>query len=203
MLLTSPPRLTLLPTGAGQPRNLPREDGIAEYHWAWWFPDGKRILFLANKAGRPPQLFVQDVSDETRRPLTPEGVTTYRHKPISPDGRFVVVLVPGEPRGHFALWPVAGGEPRPLAGLAPGDRPLRWSGDGRYLFVRSPGARLPVRIDRLELLTSARTPWKEIAPADPAGVMATGDILLSPDGESVVISYQTALSELYVAEGLR
>jgi hypothetical protein len=202
-LMTTPPRLVLLPTRAGEPRRLPGKPGIVEYHWAWWFPDGKRILFLANEANRPPQLFVQDVSAGDPRPLAPEGVTAYRHRPISPDGRFVVALMSGEPSGRFVLYPVEGGDPRPIPGLDARDRPLRWSADGRFLFVRAPGAGLPARVDRVEVSTGRRIPWKLLQPADPAGIDRISDIVMTPDGQFYLYQGARLLSELYLAEGLR
>jgi serine/threonine protein kinase/Tol biopolymer transport system component len=202
-LLTTPPQLVLLPTHAGEPRRLTGKPGVVEYHWAWWFPDGKHILFLANEANRPPQLFVEDVNGGGPRPLAPEGVTAYRHKPISPDGRFVVALVPGDPQGHYVLYPVEGGEPRPIPGLDARDRPVCWSGDGRFLYVRAPGAGVPGRVDRVELGTGRRIPWKDLKPADPAGIDRIGDIVMTPDGRYYLYHAVRLLSDLYLAEGLQ
>jgi Tol biopolymer transport system component len=203
LLRTSPPELRLLPTGPGEPRSLPREDGIVEYHWAWWFPDGKRVLFLANKAGRPAQLFVQDLNGGRPQAFAPEGVTAYRHRPISPDGRTVVALVPGETGTAFALLDVEGGASRPVIGLDPRERPIRWSGDGRSLFIRARGVALPVRVDRLDLASGRRVFWRDVSPADPAGVETIGDIVLSADGTSYVVSCSRTLSGLYVVDGLK
>src|SRR5262249_55159252 len=81
---TSPDRLVLLPTGAGQPREL-KSPGM-EYLGAKWFPDGKRVLLLARASGRGPKLYVQEVEAGDPRPVTPEGVDI---GPISPDGKLV------------------------------------------------------------------------------------------------------------------
>jgi dipeptidyl aminopeptidase/acylaminoacyl peptidase len=199
---TTPPQLLLLPTRAGQARRLPGKSGMVEYQWAWWFPDGRRILFLANAAGRAPQLFVEDVDGGEARALAPEGVTAYRHKPISPDGRFVVALQPGEPQPRFVLLPVVGGEPQPLPGLVAGDRPVCWSADGRFLFVSARGALLPGRIDRVEVSTGDRVPWKALQPADPAGTDHVGDVVMTADGRYYLYHAIRLLSELYLAEGL-
>jgi Tol biopolymer transport system component len=198
----APPRLVLLPTGAGEARTLRHGRSFAEYHWAWWFPDGRRVLFLANQAGRAPQLFVQDVAAGDARPVAAEGVTAYRHKPITPDGARVLVLEPEPPR--FVLQPVAGGPAVPLAGLEPHHQPLRWTADGRALFVRtSAAAELPVQVERLDAATGRRVPWRELAPADRAGVDRIGDVLVTPDGRSFVFACGRDLSELYLVDGLR
>jgi hypothetical protein len=64
------------------------------------------------------------------------------------------------------------------------------------------GAR-PQRVQRLDLQTGEKTFWKEVMPADPAGLLDVSFILFSADGESYVYSYRRMLSTLYLAEGLR
>jgi hypothetical protein len=204
MVRSSPPRLVLTPTGAGEARVLAEGLTFAEIHWAWWFPDGARVLFLANESGRPARLFVQTLADGSVRPLAPPGVTAYRHRPIRPDGARVLVLVPGPPASRFVLWPV---DPAQAAvdvpGLAAGDQPLQWTADGRSLFVRRAGPVLPVHVDRLDVATGARAPWRALQPADTAGVGRIGDVLVAPDGGSYAYNCQRSLSDLYLAEGIR
>ena len=194
-------RLFLTPTGAGEPRPLPAGK-IASYFDAFWFGDGKRLLLAAAEEGRPRRLFVQDLPDGEPRPATPEGVTTTTHS-ISPDGEWVAARR-FEPGALFALYPVAGGEPRPIPGLLLQETPLRWSGDGRFLFIRVPDKTpLPVRIARLDLATGRREPWLSLAPPDPAGVAGIADIQLSADGRGYIYTYFRGLGDLYLVEGLR
>jgi hypothetical protein len=80
---------------------------------------------------------------------------------------------------------------------------LRWSADGRFLFVRASGVGLPARVDRVEVSTGRRMPWKLLQPADPAGIDRISDIVMTPDGQSYVYQAARLLSELYLAEGLR
>ena len=58
-------------------------------------------------------------------------------------------------------------------------------------------------IDRIEIATGSRHPWKELRPADPAGAKSIGGVYLTPDGKSYVYTVAASLGELYVAEGLR
>lgn len=58
-------------------------------------------------------------------------------------------------------------------------------------------------ITRVDLATGKRTPWKQIVPADAAGVDAIGGIAITPDEKSYVYSYGRTLSDLYVVEGLK
>ena len=96
-------------------------------------------------------------------------------------------------------------ECRPIPGVQDSDTLLRWSGDGRYIFVRGVGD-LVLDIYRVNLLTGNREPWKRLTPPDPAGLIAIGgdpgQVLLTPDGNSYVYTYWSALSDLFVAKGL-
>src|SRR5262249_38299919 len=53
------PHLTLLPTGVGEARDLPAGAAV-QYHWASFFPDGRRILIAAKERGKPPRTYIQD-----------------------------------------------------------------------------------------------------------------------------------------------
>ena len=195
--LTRPSELVLLPTGAGQARTLPR-GGVREYHWACFLPDGKRVLLVGNEEGRATRLFVQDVGGGPPRPVTPEG-TWMESNTVTPDGRSVVAHAEGN-----LLFPVeGGGEGRPVPGLEAGDTPLRWSVDGRHLFLRARGAGLPARVARLDPVSGRREAWMELQPADPAGVVGVGSIVLTPDGRTYVYEYLRSLSDLYLVEGMR
>jgi len=198
---TSPPQLTLLPTGAGEPRILSRGT-LVECQWAYWCPDGRRLLIVGSEAGRPSRLFVQEVGAGEPRPLTPEGTrVSFGGQPISADGKLVAAFSSGPDGGWFA-YPVQGGEGRPIVGLLRSLDLIRWSGDGRHLFVWEPGG-LPVHISRLDLSTGRREPWKELKPADPVGVEGVMSILLTPDGQSYAYNYARMLSDLYLVDGLK
>jgi hypothetical protein len=90
-----------------------------------------------------------------------------------------------------------------VRGLSASDQPLQWTAEGRALFVRRAGPVLPVNVDRLDLVTGERSPWRALGPADPAGVGHIGDVAIASDGASYAYNCQRTLSELYLAEGLR
>jgi len=58
-------------------------------------------------------------------------------------------------------------------------------------------------ITRIDLATGKRTVWKQIVPADAAGVDAIGGVRITPDAKSYVFSFPRVLSDLYVVEGLK
>jgi len=189
--------LLLLPTGAGQPRTI--LSGRIPYDSGAWFRDGRRVLVVGAEAGHGSRLYVVDVESGTARAATPEGVTLYHWRALSPDGTTALALAAD---GTPTLYPIDGGEPRPLAGATRDDVPIRWAKDGHSVFVQR-GQDVPLRVDTIDVATGARRLWKELPPLDPAGVMVAGPIRLSADGQAYVYSYRRVLDELMVVTGLR
>jgi eukaryotic-like serine/threonine-protein kinase len=185
--------LTLLPTGAGVARTI-GPSGM-HYERVEWFPDGQRLLFLGNEPNRPARTFVQDVNGGRPVPLTPEGVAASR---VSPDQKYATVATGGK----LSLFPIQGGEPKRIANLEPGESVIRWSGDGRALFMRKPEDPASLDIDRLDLATGRREIWKELKTPDSVGVQI-GQVVMTPEGNSYAYSFQRDISTLYLAQGLR
>jgi len=189
-------QFTLLPTGAGEPKELAKT-GVA-INSATYFPDGKRILISGNEPGHGSRLFVQDIPAGKPRAISPEGVS-FIFPTLSPDGKSVVAMGPDR---RLAIYPIEPGEPRPLPGQEPEDVPLRWTPDGNGVFVYHPSAP-PLKVETIDVRTGRRTLWKELRPPDPSGVEQVGPIQISPDEKSYVYSYRRTLDELYLATGLR
>jgi hypothetical protein len=195
----SPAQLVLLPAGAGTPVVLPNGN-VRDYLAADWLPDGKRILFAGIEPGQGVRCYLQDIAGGPPRPLAPEGVTIRlgQHS-ISPDGAWFAAM---NSQGQVSLYPVEGGEPRPIPGLQLGDAPLRWSADESALFVlRKTG--LPARIFRVEVTTGRSELWKDILPSDPAGITELYSLQLAADETSYYYSYIRTFSDLYLIDGLK
>jgi eukaryotic-like serine/threonine-protein kinase len=196
--------LVLLPTGAGEPKTL-RTPGM-EYQWANWFPDGKRIVFGANRPRLPTRLFVQDLSGGDPRPLTPDGIEigpaqdNLRATPVSPDGSLIVARGPDK---AVFLYPADGGQPRPLPEIAPDEQVIRFDERGEALYLAKTVGGESLRIDRFELATRRKQLWKELAPSDLTGFDSFSGPLLTPDGKSYVYDVERHLADLYLIEGLR
>jgi serine/threonine protein kinase len=198
LIRSTPTQIVLLPTGAGEPKPFPK-DAIEHSggEFGAFLPDGKRIVFLGHEPGRPLRVFLQDLAGGAAKPVTPEGVEA---RLLSPDGRSLVIRTPE----GLALTPLEGGPSRPIPGVAPGDRPLGFTADGRFLFLRPEGlADLPARVFRLEVATGRREIWKELMPGDPAGLTHLTPTAISEDGNTVLFDYGRALADLYLAEGLK
>jgi hypothetical protein len=185
----------LVPTGAGAPRTLPPGPLVQRFE-ANFLPGGRRIVFGGREKDRQRQIFVQDIDSGSIRAISPENTGTVGV--ATPDGRFVIGA---SPSGRF-LYPVDGGEPVRLTVIGNGDTALQISTDGRQLYVRRGGAWPPV-VDRIDLSTGRREPWKTIQPADPVGVDNIFRILVTPDGQAYCHDYVRFHSELFVVEGLK
>jgi eukaryotic-like serine/threonine-protein kinase len=188
-------QLLLLPTGPGESKTITLTN--IKCQWTAWFPDGRRILISGSEPGRGLRLSVYDIANGQLRAITPEGVSVL-NKPISPDGKWIVATGPDH---RISLYPAEPGKPHPLPGIASEEVPVRWSADGRSIYVLR--REMPARVYLLDVETGSRTFWKELSPPDPAGVTQLGPIVITPDGKSYVYSYRRSLDDLYLVKGLR
>ncbi len=194
-VIDTPPQLVIYPTGPGETRRLPRGD-LETYQSAGWFPDGKSVLVCGNEAGKASRCYVQDVSGGLPRPVTPEATTNCT---VSPDGLQILYSKPG---GTWFVQRAGGGTAQPVPGLTTDDQVIRWSADGRSVYVfRS--ANVPFRLERLDLASGRRVLIREVAPADRTGVFRISGAALTDDARSYAYSYQRMTSQLFVVEGAR
>jgi predicted Ser/Thr protein kinase len=199
---TSPEKLVLLPTAAGEARTL-ESGGVTHYARACWFSNGKGILFVGSESGQlGTRLYVQDLAGGGPRAITSEGVAL---PPLggamSPDGRRIVALTEN-------LSPVFymsdGGDPIPVRGLEAGDLPIGWTSDSRGLFfVRIEELETSAKVYRVDVSTGRQSLWKQITAAQPMGMVGHYRILMTPDGKSYVYNYTRHLGDLFLAEGVR
>jgi len=190
----SPAKMMLLPTGVGEPRQL--TDDKADYNGAAWLPDSKSIIFSITKPGHGRRIYVLDIQSGAPRVLTPEGTAGYL---VTRDGKY---LLARDAKHQMLLYPIAGGDPEKLSfALGTDERTVGFSADGKGVLVASPG--IPMEIALIDLATGHREPWKEIAPADPAGAQSITNILFSADGKAYAYSTLRLLSDLYVVDGMK
>ncbi|MDQ6891715.1 MAG: serine/threonine-protein kinase [Acidobacteriota bacterium] len=189
----------LLPTGTGEHLQVPLA-GVSAEQGAAWLPDSKAFVFGGSEKGHAVRIYLQSLSGGKPRAITPEGVTVALPGfAVTGDGKSVAAIGPD---GKCSLYPVDGGTPKPLPGILAGEFPLRFSPDDRYLYLWKRGD-IPARVTRLEVATGKRDLWKDLMPADPAGVERISNVLIAPDAKSWAYCYARLLSDLFVVEGLK
>jgi Tol biopolymer transport system component/predicted Ser/Thr protein kinase len=190
-----PAPLVLLPTGVGEMKPL-SHDSLHHMNAAW-LPDGKHLIFSGNEKDHGIRLYTATPGDPQPHPVTPEGVGSTFY--LSPDGKLAADIGPDR---KVYLYPVAGGEPRLVPGVQPDEAPTGWSADGHFLYVYA-YREIPASVTEVDIATGQRKPWKDLEPADSAGIDAIRGILLSRDAKSYVYGYVRTLSDLYMVEGLK
>ena len=164
------------------------------YERAEWFPDGQRILFGGTSRIVRPE---PSCKIGTVKSLPPDsGGNGCGSRVAGP--KYVTVAAAGK----LSLFPIAGGEPKISADLESVESVIRWSGDGRFLFLRKLEEPALLKINRLEVATGRKELWKELKIPDPVGVQMR-EVVLTPDGNSYAYSFQRDIATLYLVTGLR
>jgi hypothetical protein len=194
----APSQLVLLRTGTGETRQLTHD--AMHHQGAAWTPNGKRIVFVGNEAGRRLRYYVQSLDGGPPRAVTPENVSYSSGDPvvISPDGRLVAVAGLD---GSITFYPLDGGIPRSVPNVAEGFTPLRWC-QGNSLMVYQ-GGNVPLKILRLDIATGAKAPWRELAPNSKTGLVGFLSLRVGADCQSSAYSAWYQPSDLWIADGLR
>ena len=192
------PHLALLPTGVGEARDLPAGGAAFQYHWASFFPDGRRILIAAQERGKPPRSYIQDLSGGPPRPFAEEGM---RATLVSPDGR---EIAGSTLEGLHLIYRADGeGRARAIGGAEPGDFLVAWSDDGKSILVRGAEDR-PLTLYRIDLASGRRERWKELAPPELAGFLEYGagpmGVRVTPDFRFYAYTFYTDLENLKMTE---
>jgi Tol biopolymer transport system component len=191
------PHLILLPTGAGQPRDVPTA-GIQVPIFgkgAALFPDGKRLLIRGSEKGSPMRLYVLDLETGTARAITSE-ISLESAILVSPDGKSVA----SSEDGKTVLYDVESRAARNIPGLPEGLYAIKWCADAHSLFVRTTGIK-PLKVYRLDFASGRLDLWREFSVAD-IGSGLIG-VIPTPDGKSYVYGYDRYFSDLFIAEGIK
>ena len=138
---------------------------------------------------------MQDLEGGKPVPVTPEGRSATR---VSPDQKNVTSAAGGK----LSLLPLTGGDAKTIGDLESGESVIRWSGDGRYIYLRRLVEPSFLKISRMDLATGRKELWKELKTPDPVGVQIS-QVVITPDGASYAYSFQRDITTLYLADGLR
>ncbi|HEX4824227.1 MAG TPA: protein kinase [Candidatus Polarisedimenticolaceae bacterium] len=198
-----PARYTLVPTGAG-PARVVDLAGVASDQDSRFLPDGKRFVFQGAPEGKPVRMYLVDlVAGGPPRPITPEGTLVWKGgNPVSPDGKSVFILKDLGTDNVDEIVTIADGKETPFVGHEPRDVPIRWTADGRALYVFKREG-LPARIFRYDPATGKKDFVKEFMPADPGGITGMSGVVMTPDAKTFAFNYRRRISELFLVEGLK
>ena len=195
--LNNPPRVTVLPVGTGQAREilLPALEHI-DNGMAHFMPDGNQIIINGNEPNHPGRTYLTDLTGKIT-PVTPPGV--YASLP-SPDGKYVVGRAGIDRR--ITLFAMDGSAPKEVPNLDSSYDVAQWSRDSKALFVHHSGE-LPLMVYRAEIATGKVTPVRQLVPAYRVGVVSISPVVTNGDASEFAYSYYQTLSVLYSISGLK
>jgi Tol biopolymer transport system component len=178
----------VMPAGGGPARQVTRDE--ASDCFSAWSPDGREIAFWSSRTGNP-DIWVVTASGGEERQITSEPATD-AWPSWSPDGKRLVFA--SDPSGGTRLWWVPPGR-----GYA---EPLtrgrgwfsRWSPEGKRIYYTG-GA---------DLWSVSAQGGDERAVTDLSGKRGSlGSIALATDGESVFVTWQDDIGDLWVMDASR
>jgi hypothetical protein len=127
-------------------------------------------------------------------PVTPEGVQGFPTE----DGKEII----SRQGDVLNFYPVVGGQPRSIKASIPNVTLPLSALTGRYA-IGAEQLGVPLKLYRYDLVTGEKKPWRELVPADRAGVYIANLFDITPDARWYAYSYVRDLSDLYLVEGLR
>jgi dipeptidyl aminopeptidase/acylaminoacyl peptidase len=188
---SQPNHFMLLPTGAGQARDIP-VDGLHMLQRVGFLKDG-RLLLVGAKLNDGSRCFVRPLDGGALKPITGEGVLECRG---SPDSHQLAVYQSGD----LWLYDIETGKGHAVPN-AEHFLPIRWL-DNQTILAAALGE-MPTRVFQIDATTGKQKLFKEVEPGDRAGVYQVTSLAASPDGKTIVYSYHQAIYDLYVVEGLK
>ena len=197
-VIVSQSRLVAYRIGLGSPRQLELNTGRLEHlggpESLSWYPDSSAVLACGNEPGRPPRCYRIAMAGGPPEPATPDAVVGGWVSPR--DGR----ILGRRSDGTMAVFSSSNGAPRVVPGVTQADATFGWTADGRSLYGGRPG--LPFKLEKIDVETGRRTPFKELAPPDRSGVGMIGlyySVNVLPDGRGYAYSFRRSVDALYVA----
>jgi Tol biopolymer transport system component len=192
-LPSNPKQLMLLPTGAGEQRQLTHSK--ISHETARWLPDG-RIFSMGNEPGHAVRTYLID-QNGNETPITPEGVVAVA---ATTDGKRLLIRS-GNP-SVFQLLPIDGGQAQAVPELQSVENPVDFSSDDKAIYVTRRGHQGAVEIWRVELSSGKRTLLRTVTLPDAPSVACCAGATVTRDGKSYAYVYGRRMATEYVVEGL-
>ncbi len=190
------PRLRLVPTGLGAPRELRLEGWNVS--GGRFSRDGRHVYATARQGVGTVRTLKLPV-DGSQGTVLPESVQNIQA--ISPDGKRFLCL---DEKGRPGITSEAGDPLEPLSWtLESGEAIEAWN-EADELLLTHPEDAVHLRVDRVQLTTGRRTLWQRLVPPDPATTIRMSEVRVSGDGKTLGYTCTRVLvSDLIVAEGLK
>lgn len=200
---SQPTKIRVLPTGAGEVRTFDVAPVEVDRAFVSWLPGAKEFAFLGHEGTNPPHAYRVGLTGGAARPLTKQAGAHFWNR-ISPDGKYVLQGPGVALMGSASNWgdipmellDLQSGQSR-RAALDPKDEPIDWAKDSRHVFVAreaDEGATLL----KVDVFSGQREVWKQVRPADPAGMLRLSLFSVNPSGNAYAYSTTRVLSVLYV-----
>ncbi|HJQ98079.1 MAG TPA: hypothetical protein VJ826_07165, partial [Candidatus Polarisedimenticolaceae bacterium] len=182
-----PVQYLLLPTGAGDARDVTHDD--LAHSLGWFTSDGTRIVFWASAPGHASRVYRQSLSGGAAEPITPEGITGLP----SPDGTLVAF--------QNKIYAAGSAEPSVIPGMGVDERVEGWSSDMKRVYVRQFPTESGAPIHEIDLATGRRTLRHNVARVP--GARPGPWLSITPDGAGYFYAYSTTQAELFRVTGLK
>ena len=191
---STPARLMLYPTGPGTEHQIPT-GAIQTINHAEWMPDEQSVLICGHERQKPNRCAQQSLDGKAIRgmPGTPPHTLVANGVLVSPAGDRMLTAAGGQ----RLVASMRDSSTRPIPGLDSQDYIVRWTPDGRGIWVVRSGTD---NLERLDALTGARSmvvPHFRVPPGGPGLWRA----VLADDARTFAAVLQNAASELFVVEG--
>jgi dipeptidyl aminopeptidase/acylaminoacyl peptidase len=189
-------KIQLLPAGIGQVKTVSAPN--FRYSGADWASDGHKLIVRASKSDDPPRTWVQNPDGGEPQPITPQGV----------DGLFLAVnhvdyVYARDSGGNPRLYPIEGGEPKTISGVAADEEIVDGSNDSSVVYVSRRQSSVSLQVSKLNIASGRRNPLVMVSPNNPAGVAGVGPPRFTTDEKQYVYLQTRNLSVLYVGSGLK
>jgi eukaryotic-like serine/threonine-protein kinase len=193
-LPVAPEQLMLLPTGAGESRQITHSS--INHLSARWLPDG-RYISLGTEGNHPERTYLADI-DGKETPITPEGIVA---RAVSPDGKQLIAL--NTASGQWALTPIGSGASRPLPQIRSDDRVIDFTPDAASVLLLRANSSGGVDILRVELNGGKTSLLRTVGVVQGASQGIGLQITATRDGKSYAYEAHPAASIEYLVRGLK
>jgi eukaryotic-like serine/threonine-protein kinase len=189
----------LIPTGAGEVRFL-NATAALQSNAMGFMPDQKAVYF-SNDEGHGWKMYVEDLAGGAPRAVTPLiSVRTHYFEThvVSPDGKLMFAR---DVTGKGMLYPIAGGDARPVPGWLAEDLWITWAGDGRSAYLYQDD-KTSAPVYRVDMATGKRELVTTLAPSDVDGVTSIVSVRMTADGKTYAYSMTRELSDLFLVSSV-